>query len=390
MEKLQKKIAQAIINLFETGRPLGDYANVTYHPEDPGGLTYGRSQTTLNSGGLHLLVQDYCNAPGELYAAELQPYLQRLLDRDARLNTNTKLRTALQQAGADPVMMAVQDAFFDRQYWQPAERHAANLGIITPLGITVVYDSIVHGSFQRIRDRVLARLGRVSAVGEHAWIAAYVSERHAWLANHSIPLLRRTVYRMQTFEGLIRDDKWDLPLPLLVRGAMLTRDLLEGGDAIRNSAHEDDDANQPTLRRGASGEAVEQLQRGLAVLGHALAVDGDFGPKTEECVKQIQLAHGLRVDGIVGPATWNLLDQKLSDHAEDAAVSNMRRFEHLALASRADSGSGLRGDSGGGRPDTGGTRPERAGSWRAARVDSGGDGRPDSGGGRPDSGFHRA
>ncbi|KQR75763.1 peptidoglycan-binding protein [Rhizobium sp. Leaf341] len=58
------------------------------------------------------------------------------------------------------------------------------------------------------------------------------------------------------------------------------------------------------LRRGSEGEAVDQLQRGLAAAGfYLLAIDGDFGPGTEAAVKTFQRARGLVVDGIVGRET---------------------------------------------------------------------------------------
>ena len=57
---LQKAAAQAIVNIFETGSVRGDYGEVTLIPGDSGQLTYGRSQTTLASGNLFLLIQDYC------------------------------------------------------------------------------------------------------------------------------------------------------------------------------------------------------------------------------------------------------------------------------------------------------------------------------------------
>jgi chitosanase len=46
---LQKRSAEAIVNVFETGTPRGDYGQVTVVPGDTGHLTYGRSQTTLAS-----------------------------------------------------------------------------------------------------------------------------------------------------------------------------------------------------------------------------------------------------------------------------------------------------------------------------------------------------
>jgi len=63
-----------------------------------------------------------------------------------------------------------------------------------------------------------------------------------------------------------------------------------------------------TLRYGARGAAVEELQRLLN--GHAagLAVDGAFGPATYKAVVNFQRAKGLAVDGVVGKNTWGSLD----------------------------------------------------------------------------------
>ena len=66
-------------------------------------------------------------------------------------------------------------------------------------------------------------------------------------------------------------------------------------------------AERPLLKRGATGKAVERLQRALSRAGHAVAADGSFGPGTDRAVRAFQGAHGLRADGIVGPATWRAL-----------------------------------------------------------------------------------
>ncbi len=58
-----------------------------------------------------------------------------------------------------------------------------------------------------------------------------------------------------------------------------------------------------TLRRGASGGEVQQLQKALN-----LAVDGNFGPKTEAAVREFQRTHDIVPDGIVGAKTWAALD----------------------------------------------------------------------------------
>ena len=49
----------------------------------------------------------------------------------------------------------------------------------------------------------------------------------------------------------------------------------------------------------------KQLQQLLnEKIGAGLEVDGIFGPKTNQAVRDYQKKNGLQVDGIVGPKTW--------------------------------------------------------------------------------------
>lgn len=66
----------------------------------------------------------------------------------------------------------------------------------------------------------------------------------------------------------------------------------------------------PTLRMGAKGAYVEELQTQLNLKNNAgLKVDGDFGLKTLNAVKDFQTKNGLNPDGIVGPKTHALLNK---------------------------------------------------------------------------------
>ncbi|HKO03319.1 MAG TPA: chitosanase, partial [Candidatus Acidoferrales bacterium] len=150
LTELQKRTIQAIVNVFETGKPAGDYTNVTLLPGDAGHLTYGRSQTTLASGNLWRLVELYCAAAEGETAAELRAFLPRLEARDFTLDGDTRFRTLLREAGSDGVMCCVQDEFFDRAYWEPALVAARGVGISSALGTGVVYDSFIHGAWRRL------------------------------------------------------------------------------------------------------------------------------------------------------------------------------------------------------------------------------------------------
>jgi peptidoglycan hydrolase-like protein with peptidoglycan-binding domain len=67
---------------------------------------------------------------------------------------------------------------------------------------------------------------------------------------------------------------------------------------------------EPVLERGASGEAVRQLQRALKDLGYDPgSIDGQFGSHTEAAVKAFQGRSGIAVDGVVGEITWLNIDE---------------------------------------------------------------------------------
>ena len=67
------------------------------------------------------------------------------------------------------------------------------------------------------------------------------------------------------------------------------------------------------LQSGSRGQKVSQLQYMLNIMAEyvssipPVAVDGIFGPRTQEAVRAFQRFAGLPEDGIVGPQTWNAL-----------------------------------------------------------------------------------
>jgi chitosanase len=305
---LQKAAALAIVNIFETGSVRGDYADVTLIPGDTGQLTYGRTQTTLASGNLYLLVKDYTDRSDGAYCEALKPYLGRLEDCDPSLNHDAAFRGLLADAGEDPVMRDAQDDFFDRVYWQPALHSADAIGAKLPLSAAIVYDSTVHGSWAQVRDLTRERYGELARIGEKTWMSRYVDVRRNWLAASANAILHKTLYRMDAFADIIRSGNWSLRLPFSVRGQLISADTLGQATPVRAPA---ETGARRILRRTnppMSGPDVVWLQQRLARAGLRADASGEFDEKTEAAVRAFQQAHDLNADGVVGPATRAALE----------------------------------------------------------------------------------
>ena len=298
---VQKQAACAIVNIFETGEVRGDYSSVTLLPGDTGRLTYGRAQTTLASGNLHLLLARYCEVIGARFGARLRPWLPVLATRDIAADTDLMLHNLLRASADDVVMRDVQDAFFDEVYWEPAARAAARLGLRSPLGTAVVYDSWVHGSWLSLRDRTNAT-GTVAGIGEIEWVKRYVRHRRDWLGAHPNTLLRTTVYRMDAFQRLIDQEAWGLPLPLVVRGHEISLATLS---ALPPNCYDGPPPGcrvlgvQSPLQRGLD---VRLVQLALSDQGCGILADGIYGTASARSIRAFQRTSELPETGVADAA----------------------------------------------------------------------------------------
>jgi chitosanase len=239
-------------------------------------------------------------------ATQFQPLLPRFRSKDLTLDTEASVHALLRDAGKDPVMQVVQDGFFDKRYLVPSCNAAAKWGLTTPLSTAVVYDGRIHGNFDGIRKEVDKTGTVATGVSEKAWIAAYVTARKAWLLRKEEPL-PRTVYRMEAFKRLIEEDKWDLPLPVVVRGVSISEESLNPNSAL-TADHVPTDVTlvARTLRLAQplmKGDDVRALQAALNRAGFANTPDGVFGPTTDALLKQFQSSRNLTPDGVAGPRT---------------------------------------------------------------------------------------
>ncbi|MFH1810595.1 MAG: LysM peptidoglycan-binding domain-containing protein [Pseudomonadota bacterium] len=81
---------------------------------------------------------------------------------------------------------------------------------------------------------------------------------------------------------------------------------------------------KPTLRQGASGQAVVDLQNRLKQLGHDPGpADGKFGPRTAAAVRAFQHSQRIAVDGVVGPQTWGKLASPVANPSPPPATGSV-------------------------------------------------------------------
>jgi chitosanase len=298
LSAMQRRTAEAIVNIFETGAVLGMYGQVTVLEHDTGHLTFGRSQTTLGSGGLARLIGAYCANPGARFGERLKRYLPALKDCDVALDNDSKLKNLLRATADDPIMRDIQDSFFESGYWQPAEAEALKMNIHTPLGVATVYDSVVHGSWKMLRDKTIEEVGPVAKAGEQRWIQSYIAARRQWMAKHPRPDIRATVYRMDALGDLAAHGHWTLGLPLLVRDLEISEASLAAqppgcykGPALGSRVLA---VASPLYR----GEDVRLVQLGLSDAGLDLKADGVFGAGSATLIKQYQHKKGVPETGV--------------------------------------------------------------------------------------------
>lgn len=221
---LDRLKAMAIVNIFETGRPFGEYSALAVL-NDGAGISYGFSQFTHRSGSLHAVVRHYLENGGRVGRSILIDHLLILrsttVNAIATASQNSRLKNALKAAAVTREMREAQQAVAFDRYLRPAIEACAGSGFVGPLSLAVIYDSIVHGSWERIRDHVrLDRLRVPAASFERRWITEYVKKRHQWL--RSVPRLKVTSYRTAFFLAQIIAGNWSLDLPVTVHGFSLS------------------------------------------------------------------------------------------------------------------------------------------------------------------------
>ena len=110
----------------------------------------------------------------------------------------------------------------------------------------------------------------------------------------------------------------------------LTADGVAGSETLKklDSAYKnaDSDKDDDSLRKGATGSAVKDLQTKLKKLGfYNASIDGDYGDTTVAAVKAFQKKYNLTADGVAGSETLKKLDTAYKNADSDKDDGSLRK-----------------------------------------------------------------
>lgn len=222
--------ALAIVHIFETSRPFGDYAAVAVL-NDGAGVSYGINQFTHRSGSLAAVVEAYLKGGGkigrDIFASALPALRRNSVSAVNAFAADERFKKALQAAAVTREMKEAQNTVAFEKYLGPAMDICGERGFVTPLSLAVIYDSLTHGSWGKIEESVHPPTDRTQNF-EQAWITEYVRKRHFWLTN--VSRLKATNYRTKFFLDQIAIGNWELRLPIMVHGVRLTEAVMQDAE----------------------------------------------------------------------------------------------------------------------------------------------------------------
>lgn len=224
LEHSIKRKIWSIVNCVEMGVPYFKYDDYTILPDGPHGI----KQFTLSLGYVEFSTYNGKVGPGnlkkvvDLYLSKngkhkdlLLPYQNRIGKLPSLAGDKNFVTNMVYVSKNDQLMRDAQDEIFDQVYFGPALKWCEKEGIKTPLGILVVYDSLLQSGqiFTFLRNKFSERTPTHGG-DEKKWITSYVNVRNNWLSNHSNKAVRNSAYRTRTYIKLIEANNWDLKGPI--------------------------------------------------------------------------------------------------------------------------------------------------------------------------------
>lgn len=179
-DAVRKQHAAQITSTFENATLELQYDYVE-NIGDGRGITAGRAGFTSATGDLLLLVRRYTEIEPDNVLAPYVPALEAVDGTDSEEGLDG-FADAWHEAAADPGQRRLQDDLVDELYFDPAMRLADEVGIETPLGQAIMWDTMIqHGAggengTRAIIEETQDEVGALDG-DEAAWLDAFLDAR---------------------------------------------------------------------------------------------------------------------------------------------------------------------------------------------------------------------
>jgi chitosanase len=198
---------------------------------DGRGYVAGLGDFSVAGGEALAVVQTYTasvpdNPLGHTYIPALRPLTEQHSAAGTGLDGYPK---AWQQASADPLFRQAQDAVMNDLYFTPAKAKAEDLGITKPLGVAILYDSIIQHGDGADPDSLNVLISRTNSaahgrpgqgVDEHTWLETFLDVRTDILTRPANSDRREswpfTIGRVRALDSLLAHGQYALAPPLTV------------------------------------------------------------------------------------------------------------------------------------------------------------------------------
>jgi chitosanase len=225
----QRRIADELVNVFEYSSTSARYDMVD-DLGDGRGYTCGKIGFTSSSTEVRDIVAAYVTGVPDSPLARYLPRLRELAaDESGDTSGLPGFPGVWARAAADPRFRATQDAVADRLAFDPALAAARRLGIRTPLGVAILFDTAVQHGTAGDPDGMPALITRTrekaggdpaGSAAQKTWLLAFLEIRAEDLRNPD-DRASRTVWadsvdRVDALRRLVDEDRYALSPPLKI------------------------------------------------------------------------------------------------------------------------------------------------------------------------------
>jgi chitosanase len=217
---LNKEIILKITSVFENNTPELQY-NYCEALGDGRGYTFGYCGFTTGTGDGYEVIQ----LLSDTSLSKFLPRLEELAkNEDGSIEGLEGFETEWKVLGSSEEAISAQQEIGDKLYWSPAIKHAEELNWQSPLAIACLYDTIIQHGNGDDPDSLGSIISKIDqSLDEKQAVVQFLEKRKEILENATDPATREewkwSTPRVEALKNLIKDENWDLNLPICIHSS---------------------------------------------------------------------------------------------------------------------------------------------------------------------------